>query len=421
MDRSMRTSGFVLISLVACGGSSGSEPPEGGPPILDRPPRLGHECSITDEPAIVADSQQQAGIALARTEAGYLAARGTYDPETFEPQIALSELRFDPVELAPPHVEMSGAGYYARPALVVRDGTVGLSWIDDAANLGGQELRFAVLDGVGELVAGPVSVHGADDEVMIRTHALAATADGFALLWGDDSELRFRAFDGSGAPAGARVTVAGGQISSAYLVRRSDGFAAVWIEESGVHLALLDDRGAPRTERDVLAEPGRDETFLADPFVVAVGDELVVTWTEGHRSPDYEDPDGGHAVVRLARVSGDGELIGAVERLQAAEDGIVSAVSSLLPMDGALAIAWSRETYIAICGGCMSDATIRLILLDPVDLVPVSEAVELVGPSGLRSTPMVAAEDGDVAFFMTVDYHALADLAAAKIRCTRAP
>ena len=415
----MRTKWFFLVTLVACGGSSGSEPPEGGPPILDRSPRLGHECAITREPAIVAESQQQAGIALARTGAGYFAARGTYDPETSEPQIALSELRFDPVELAPPQVELPGAGYLARPALTVRDDTLGLSWIESSATTAGQELRFAVLDGEGELMSDPVTVDGGSGDDMIRTQAQAASADGFGILWSDDAALRFLALDAGGAPAGDPVAIRDGQVDSAHLVRRSDGFAAVWIEESGVHIALLDERGAPRTDPELLAGPGRDGTILTGPFAVAVDDELVVAWTEQYRRPDDNGPLGGHALVWLAHVSGDGELLGPAERLQAAEDGIVSALSSLLPMDGAVAIAWSRETYIPICAGCVSDATIRFILLDPVDLVPVSEAVELVGPSGLKSAPMVGSDDGDVAFFMTVDHHAIADLAAAKIHCTR--
>ena len=315
---------------------------------------------------------------------------------------------------------MPGAGYLARPLLIARDGALGLSWIDDSESLAGQELRFAVLDEEGELAAGPFTIHGADDEVMIRAQAQAATADGFALLWSDDETLRFAALDASGAPAGEPVAVRSGQIPQARLARHGDGFAAIWIEETGVYLALLDDGGAPRGEPERLAGAGDEETYLADPFVVSVDDELVVAWTDSYRSADYNDPDGGRSVVRIARVSGDGELLGPAERLQAAEDGIVSALSSLLPVDGAIAVAWTRETYIAVCGGCVSDATVRLVLLDPEDLVPVSETVELVGPSGMRSAPMVGNEDGDLAFFMTVDYHALADLAGAMIRCTPA-
>lgn len=417
----MRLGWLFLITLAACGGSSGSsesEPPEEGTPVLDRSPRPSHACAIDREAAVVSESEQQGVGALGRTEEGYFAARSGSDPDTFESIIAVSELGFDPVELAPPQVQMPGAGFLARPALVAGDGTLGLSWINDAATTAGNELRFAVLDGAGELVTDTVTITGAE-EGMIRTHAQAARADGFAILWSGDVGLRFLALDESGEAAGDPVTVRSGEVIFARLVRFSDGFAAVWIEESGVHLALLDDGGAPRIEPERLAGPGSEGTYLTDPFVVAVDDELVVAWTERYASTDHDDPMGGHALVRLARVSGDGELLGSVERLQAAEDGIVSAFSSLLPIDGTVAVAWSRETYIPICSGCISDATIRFILLDPVDLVPVSDPVELVGPSGLKSAPMVGADNGDVAFFLTVDYHALADLAAAKIRCTR--
>jgi hypothetical protein len=417
MGRSMRIRCFVLFVLVACGGSSEPEPPEDGTPIVDRAPRPSHECAITHEAEILLESQPHAGNALARTGAGWVAARSAQDPETFQSQIALSELRFDPVELAAPQVEVAGAGYLARPELAERDGGLGLSWVAISETVAGQELRSAVLDDAGELVADPVTLHGADDEVTIATHSLVATADGFGILWSDDAALRFLVLDETGAPAGDPVTVTGGQVRAAHLVRRSDGFAAVWIDESGVQLVLLSENGAPRADPERLAGPGGEGTYLGDPFAVAVGDELVVAWTDSYSNQDFTDPDGGHALVRLARVGGDGALLGTAERLQAADDGIASALSSLLLIDGMVAVAWSRETFIQVCGGCISDATIRVLLIDPVDLVPVSDTVELVGPSGLKSAPMVGAEDGDVAFLLNVDYHAIADLAAAKIRC----
>lgn len=415
----MRIAWVALIPLLACGSSD--EEPE-ATPILERAPRAGHECAVTHEPVIVARNQQQAGVALARAGGGLLAARGAVNEETFESDVALSALGFDPVELAPPAARIPGAGYWARPALVVGGGALGIAWVDDAADFSGQELRFAVLDEAGQPAAEPLTVAGADDEVMIRTHALAGGPGGFGLLWADDAALRFVRLDERGEPVGEPITARDGSISEAHLARRADGHAAAWIDQDGVHVALLPDGGGRWTEPRLLAGPGREGTRLSRPFVAASGDDLVVAWTETSSRDDYVEPGNAYALVRLARVSGDGEPLGPPDRLQAGEYGFASAISSLLAIDGQLAVAWSRETFITVCAGCMSDAVIRVALLDPVDLVPVSEAVELVGPSGLRSAPMVVADDdGGVAFFMNVDYHAIADLAAARIRCTPTP
>lgn len=406
----------LLIAVAACDGGDGEpEPPDEGPPILDRAPRLGHTCAVESDVAVVAQNRGRTGIALARAAGRTFAASAT---SAIEAQVGLvvSELLFDPVELAPPAHDVLGSEFPRLPALVARDGALGLSWIDSSTDADGQQLSFAVLDSAGELTAGPTAV---TTDGAILFHAAAAGADGFALLLRDDGGLRFLQLDDNGAPVGEPVQISTGDTSSAHLARHRDGFAAAWVENGGVHLAVLDRSGTPLGQLALLSAAPREGEALRDPFVAAAGDELVVAWTESHRKEEGFDPLDGRAVVRLARVNGNGDPLGPAERLQDPEDGIESVLSSLLPVDGALAVAWSRGTYIPICGGCVSDSTMRFVLLDPVDRVPVSDQVELIGPSGLAGAPMVGGEGGDVDFFLTVDYHALADLAAAKIGCAR--
>jgi hypothetical protein len=52
-----------------------------------------------------------------------------------------------------------------------------------------------------------------------------------------------------------------------------------------------------------------------------------------------------------------------------------------------------------------------------VDLVPLGDVVEIIGPSGF-STADQAGNGGEIAFVLGVDYHAISNLAVARIHCS---
>jgi hypothetical protein len=404
---------LLILSLAACSGSSTSAAdggaPDAGPngddtPILDRPPRIEHACAVASETAVLAENQDLSGVALARTGAGYFAAHPARDPQTFASTLAMSKLRFDPNELVAAGFQAPG-NYQTSPALAVRADTLALSWIEDG-------LRAAVFDEEGELVAGPTAIPVAGP---IGSQALAASDDGFGILFRGAAGLRFVELDQDGAAVRDPVEVASGQFGAPHLVSHGDGFAAVWPGDGALHFALLDRSGAATAGPVNLSGPEREDFFHHSPFVAASGDGLLVAWVENYHNGDFADPEG-HSLIRLARLSADGQPLGPAVRLQAAEAEVVNGGPSLLPLGGAISIAWSRGTYIHVCAGCITDNTMRFVLLDPVALVPVSDVIEIVGPSGLGSAP-VAGQDGEAAFLLTVDYHALVDLAAARIRC----
>ena len=122
---------------------------------------------------------------------------------------------------------------------------------------------------------------------------------------------------------------------------------------------------------------------------------------------------------RLRRVTG--ALAGPALRLQDPEPGIVNVNPTVLPVPGGIALSWARGDFIAICGGCITDYRMHLVLLDPTDLAPVSNFVEVEGPAGLRSAPITSVDGTAIAYLLAIDRHARFDLAAAMVRCEPTP
>jgi hypothetical protein len=183
----------------------------------------------------------------------------------------------------------------------------------------------------------------------------------------------------------------------------------------GINAVLLDANGSPRGAPQKLTIRGDRRHYAL--FIASVGDDVLVTWEEDYY-PEEPGAPGGHAIVRVARLRADGTFAGPAQRLQAPEPDIVNVNPTILSVDGAVALSWSRGHYIAVCGGCMTDNDMNLVELDPVDLAPVSNVVEFGGPSGLRSAPIASLDGRDFAYLLAIDRHARFDFAAAMVRCT---
>jgi hypothetical protein len=156
--------------------------------------------------------------------------------------------------------------------------------------------------------------------------------------------------------------------------------------------------------------------------VISSGAEVLLAWEEGY-FPELDEGDvpTGHTIVRIARITDGGELAGPVLRVQAPETGFVNVNPTLLPVEGAVALSWSRGHMRPVCGGCVSDNVMQFVLLDSDDLAPVSDVVEVSGPSGLTSAPITTVDGDSFAYLLEVDYHARFDLAAAMVHCEPGP
>jgi hypothetical protein len=83
------------------------------------------------------------------------------------------------------------------------------------------------------------------------------------------------------------------------------------------------------------------------------------------------------ATVWLARLDPSGALVGSPAPLRAPASAIDEVEPSLVPFGDAVAVLWARGTHIFICGGCVPDHRIDLVLIDPGDFTPVSDVVSL--------------------------------------------
>lgn len=272
---------------------------------------------------------------------------------------------------------------------------------------------------------GPASYFTFETDRDIGGINLASRPGGLALAWSHLEELHLVLLDGDGAPTTQPTVIASGASFSSHMARHGDGLALGLIAgddegETDVRLLLLDGDGVPRGEP--LQVPTRRDRRHRGPFVMSSGAELLLAWEEGYFPPQDEgDVPTGHAIVRIARITDGGELAGPVLRVQASETGLVNVNPTLLPVEGAVALSWSRGRMRPICGGCVTDNVMQFVLLDSEDLAPVSDVVEVSGPSGLTSAPITTADGDNFAYLLAVDYHGRFDLAAAMVHCEPGP
>jgi hypothetical protein len=310
-----------------------------------------------------------------------------------------------------------------------------------------------------ELVVGTLSLAGALGSstvvpagTAVGVMAAAPREDGFALVWEEDTKLRFAAFDASGAIALAPREVISGvstngdpriaagpdggfgvvfeseqdrTLSAMFMVLSADGsvrmaprrldapgtpaalftrlapaivggpagYTMVWSdpvsERGGIDFARADVAGTETVPRTRIAGPG-DRLTIGRAFAIfmplahgllEVDGAFLVSWVEssGRGMPDTSNGRGTGAwnVVRLARVDGSGRLLAPPASLRAPTDSIDEVEPSLVRYGDAVAVLWARGTHIYLCGGCVPDHRVDLLLIDPTDLTPLSEVVSI--------------------------------------------
>jgi hypothetical protein len=159
-----------------------------------------------------------------------------------------------------------------------------------------------------------------------------------------------------------------------------------------VRFLALNEDGSPRGATKTLgpagtpvvryASPGQAIVATPDPATTALvrtDHGFVVAWTEtGGAEADA------WSVVKVARLDESGVRRGAPAALRAPQNGIDEVEPGLVRFGSAIAVTWARGTHIYVCGGCIPDHRIDLMLLDPSDLHPLS-AVASVENSGVRA------------------------------------
>jgi hypothetical protein len=452
---SMKRLAIVLVFL-GCGGSepAGPDPdgglaPDGGGgapgggPITERPSRDSYRCQVerdrTDHtprtwrntpPALV---KTTGGAAfLVRMEANapmpILAPPGDLLVSTFDAAGTFGA----PVTVPIARPEGLG-GFAAAPR---GDGFAAV-WVE------GGSIRFAAFDASGQLTpSGVKEVATAVDQ--LGNPSLAAGPDGgFGLVYAPEPsvgsrEVRLVVLDGDGKVRMApRLLTA--QPGTAYahpapsIVASSTGYAMIWRDPAapggGIDFAAASATGAETIARHRISADsapgiivGGSSGFDAPTTaLVAAAGGFVAGWVEVRQGVS-NGTSGAASMVRLARLDASGTRQGLPAPLRSFTSDVDEVEPALIPYGDAIAVLWGRGHHIYICGGCVPDHGVDLLLIDPATLAPVSNIVTLPngGPTAgglLRRRTVVLGPSLVFSYLLTFHVHATAGSAA--FTCTK--
>jgi hypothetical protein len=410
--------------------SEGSES-EGGAdetPILERPPVTSHDCEATTPVKEVPGPFWHTDAVATLGDAVWLV-------RSDEDALSLSTLDADGTLGA--SVVLDGEKYAFRHAtLVAADDRLAAAWLH-ATMSGEVTLRLAVhgADGAPEVAAhdlGDISGNNlATPRVVPRSaggwSVFYATADA-----GGASSLMHVAVDALGEPIGApHEVIAGGQTYGALFPSVSatdDGYAMIYSDDGGqgfeVFFVALDADAVPRAPARRISRAAGDGWSAEGGFsnggmsLLAVGDGFWATWTESWSNGDFADPQGETTVhLGILDEQGDGPNL----LLAAPVPDKREVDPALFAFGDRVGLMWTMGTIIFICGGCIADDDVKLVLLDPTTVAPASSVVtHLHAPNGfVRPKPAVVGDE--ILHTVDIDFHALTRPAVGATTCTPTP
>jgi hypothetical protein len=407
---------LVLLGfLTACDSGASNFPDGGGPPepvaITERASRGTHSCRVirdrTDHSPRI---WGQVATALVTTSGGkaYLARRENMSTNPFEPPTTAQFLvsSFD------------AAGTFGTPvtipAAVTQLGDVAgaprgdgfaLVWVE------GTRLRFAAFDAAGAITIAPRDVIDGVQETV--TPRMAAGPDGgfgvvydpegangvrsvYFLVLAADGALRHQPRRLDGPATGMNYTPTAPAITGG-----PSGYTMMWADpaapDGAIDFARADAAGVETLPRRRIAGPGpgsqtgRVGWLAFAPAVhglLEIDGVFLTAWVETQKGTPNPSTGGGRgawSVVRLARVDGTGVLLGPPAALRAPADSIDEVEPSLVRLGDAVAVLWGRGNHIYLCGGCVPDHRVDLLLVDPADLTPLSQVVSITNGGGVQA------------------------------------
>lgn len=369
----------------------------GNTPITERPSRGTYQCQVSRARTDHTPRYWRSSPALITTSGGtaYFARYEAMTPNPIIPtagQLLIGSLAadgtFGPTTVVPTAAAMDVGGMAAAPA-----GTgFALVWVEGSA------LRFAAFGAGGAGTIAPRTIAtGVDQQSAPR---IAAGSDGgFGVVYAvapttDSREARLLVLGSDGAARGAarRLDQTGSTSGFAPLpapaiAASATGYSMIW-RNLGDAKGGIEFAGAGLDGAETIAR--RRLSVTTDPLVVVGGSAgfespvnalldvaggYLAAWVETRRSQSFDG--GASSTVWLARLSADGVVQGTPAPLRRAVDSIDEVEPSLVRLGDAVAVLWGRGTHIYICGGCVPDHGIDLLLVDPVDLTPLGAVVSV--------------------------------------------
>jgi hypothetical protein len=414
--------------------------PDGGAvgtgPILLRPSLDRYRCETSrGRTELRPRFWGSSGHALASTAAGraFVARVESMPASPFEPAPAsflVSPVAADGTIGAGSSPSSGAADAISDPALAQDGDGLALAWVE------AERLMFARLDGDGVRRAAPeVLVEQLD--VFGTAPRVAAGSAGFGVVYGRGQssgapELWFVGVDAAGRRRAAPVRLERDESTfidpAAAIVADGDGYAIVWrTPVSGraeIAFQRLDASGAARGTKRILTTSATDETVgggagfdRARLALLPTRGGFVAAWTSLRSSgAGFE---GVSVAVMLARLGPDGALVGEPAPLRAGELDVDEVEPGLTAFaDGVVAVTWARGTHIYICGGCIPDHRIDLVLVDAATLSPVSAVatIERERTGGLLRRQVAVLGDTLLTTF-GITFHVHEEPGSASFRC----
>jgi hypothetical protein len=250
-------------------------------------------------------------------------------------------------------------------------------------------LRFARFDAAGASASAPKDVITGADEV--GGLQIAAGPDGgFGVVYtttpnANNRQLNFVVVSPAGAVRGGPrrfdqtpPDMGSGRLPAAAIAGNSTGYAMIWRNmgdsKGGIEFAKAGPDGAETVARRRISAADGSMTGGILGFeapvtgLIEISDGYLAAWVQAQSSS---------STVLLARLDPSGVRLGPPAPLRAAAGSIDEVEPMLVPYGDVVAVLWARGNHIFVCGGCIPDHRIDLILVDPTDLTPVSNVVSL--------------------------------------------
>lgn len=420
----------------AAGGGAGTGGSAGAPgdePLLDRPVRLEHECSVGAPLAKLGLNPWLAGR-LGQTSAGTFLSRGEGD-EFSVTALVLSSIDDDGTLGDDVLLAEAGDSYFYLPDMVAHEGGLAVLWQEvDASNVAGQ--YFAALDASGALTEErKLVVEG--DASRLSAAKLAGNASGYAALYARSNEnydmhaLELAVMDATGTLVGTPATLDQGaaNFTVGAALALPSGYAFTYARhvadqqtfetEAQTYLAFFDADGNAQGEPIALGDVSTFANFTQDLLVH--DEQLIVAFTQ--QTGGWENSDIAHT-IHLARFDlATREPIGDSVALQAPVEDQENTQPQLVAVGDDLGIVWSQGGVIYICAGCMPDNHLEFVVLDGEDWNPVSARVTLENnqPMGGFTYPQIAKAGETLLVTSSLQYHVSGEGAFGSITCAAAP
>lgn len=394
-------------------------------PILERTPAPSHTCTETRA------MTRADGVTFGRTEGLVAIDDQAFALRTTE-TLALSEIDLDGTIGAEVVLEAEEFAFRS-PSAVAVDGGIATLWTYGAG--AESQLRYAVHDAALAPVVAPRDLEGLTAAYVTTAATVPSEGGGLALFFGEanaggDTRLRLVHVDAEGAVVGAPVDLAElgpnfGALAASAAPAPDGGYAVAYttgqLGQGEVWFATIDADGTPRSAAQRLSRPAADG-WTADfgyaprSNVLRVGDGWWVAFTESWTDFDVME---GHVVVRLAVIDADGDA--EAHLLQAPVDGKNNLWPSLFALDDRVGVMWTAGSIIWICGGCIADNDLHLVLLDPDAIAPASDVVtQLHDTNGIVApllAPLPATTGTDLLTASSLDLHAVSLPASGSLHC----